>query len=146
MPDRLYNVNVVSSELLPTPEQIKADMPMPASAEEFVFRTRGALRRILDRDDPRLFVVVGPCSIHDLDAAREYAGRLRALSQRVERIGDATNALIRVGSQDGGENAEQSVATFIRGELAEDYDFRRVEVVGPSVSGELTMLATVGSA
>jgi len=85
MPDRLYNVNVVSSELLPTPEQIKADMPMPASAEEFVFRTRGALRRILDRDDPRLFVVVGPCSIHDLDAAREYAGRLRALSQRVER-------------------------------------------------------------
>ena len=85
MQDRLYNVNVVSSELLPTPEQIKADMPMPASAEEFVFRTRGALRRILDRDDPRLFVVVGPCSIHDLDAAREYAGRLRALSQRVER-------------------------------------------------------------
>lgn len=63
---------------------------------------------------------------------------------RVERIGDATNALIRVGSQDGGENAEQSVATFIRGELAEDYDFRRVEVVGPAVSGELTMLATIG--
>lgn len=63
---------------------------------------------------------------------------------RVERIGEATNALIRVGSQDGGENAEQSVATFIRGELAEDYDFRRVEVVGPAVSGELTMLATIG--
>ncbi|MBB3658512.1 SecD/SecF fusion protein [Rhizobium sp. BK650] len=63
---------------------------------------------------------------------------------RVERIGDAANALIRVGSQDGGENAEQSVATFIRGELAEDYDFLRVEVVGPAVSGELTMLATIG--
>ncbi len=63
---------------------------------------------------------------------------------RVESIGDAANALIRVGSQDGGENAEQSVATFIRGELAEDYDFRRVEVVGPAVSGELTMLATSG--
>ncbi len=63
---------------------------------------------------------------------------------RVERIGNATNALIRVGSQDGGENAEQSVATFIRGELADDYDFRRVEVVGPAVSGELTMLATIG--
>ena len=63
---------------------------------------------------------------------------------RVDRIGDAANALIRVGSQDGGENAEQSVATFIRGELAEDYDFRRVEVVGAAVSSELTMLATVG--
>ena len=71
MPDRLYNVNVASSELLPTPEEIKTGMPMPAAAEEFVFRTRGSLRRILEREDPRLFVVVGPCSIHDLDAARE---------------------------------------------------------------------------
>ena len=41
------------------------------------------IRDILDRRDPRLFVVVGPCSIHDLDAAREYAGRLRALAERV---------------------------------------------------------------
>ena len=85
MQDRLYNVNVVSSELLPTPEEIKTRLPMPIAAEEFVYRTRGALRRILDRDDPRLFVVVGPCSIHDLDAAREYAGRLKALAPRIER-------------------------------------------------------------
>jgi len=85
MQDRLYNVNVVSSELLPTPEEIKARLPMPLAAEEFVYRTRGALRRILDRDDPRLFVVVGPCSIHDLDAAREYAARLKALAPRLER-------------------------------------------------------------
>jgi len=85
MQDRLYNVNVVSSEILPTPEEIKAQLPIPASAEEFVFRTRGSLRRILDREDPRLFVVVGPCSIHDLQAAREYAGRLKALQPRVER-------------------------------------------------------------
>jgi 3-deoxy-7-phosphoheptulonate synthase len=85
MQDRLYNVNVVSSELLPTPEEIKTRLPMPLAAEEFVYRTRGALRRILDRDDPRLFVVVGPCSIHDLDAAREYAGRLKALAPRLER-------------------------------------------------------------
>jgi len=85
MQDRLYNVNVVSSELLPTPEEIKSRLPMPLAAEEFVYRTRGALRRILDRDDPRLFVVVGPCSIHDLDAAREYAARLKALAPRLER-------------------------------------------------------------
>jgi 3-deoxy-7-phosphoheptulonate synthase len=85
MQDRLYNVNVVSSELLPPPEAVKTGMPMPAEAEEFVFRTRGTLRRILEREDPRLFVVVGPCSIHDLVAAREYAGRLQSLMQRVER-------------------------------------------------------------
>jgi 3-deoxy-7-phosphoheptulonate synthase len=85
MQDRLYNVNVVSSELLPTPEAVKASMPMPPEVEEFVFRTRGTLRRILEREDPRLFVVVGPCSIHDLVAAREYAGRLQSLMQRVEQ-------------------------------------------------------------
>ncbi|MBB3591454.1 SecD/SecF fusion protein [Rhizobium sp. BK529] len=83
----------------------------------------------------------GNADIADLSAR---LNELNLGEVRVERTGDATSALIRVGSQEGGENAEQSVATFIRGELAEDYDFRRVEVVGPAVSGELTMLATIG--
>jgi 3-deoxy-7-phosphoheptulonate synthase len=85
MRERLQNINVASSELLPTPEQIKRDLPLPPTSEEFVFRSRAAVQRILDREDPRLFVVVGPCSIHDPKAAREYAGRLRGLAQRVER-------------------------------------------------------------
>jgi len=85
MQERLQNINVASSELLPTPEQIKRAMPLPAASEEFVFRSRGSVRRMLDREDPRLFVVVGPCSIHDPKAAREYATRLRGLAQRVER-------------------------------------------------------------
>src|SRR5512145_2033104 len=85
MPDRLYNVNVLSSELLPTPETVKQALPLPASSEDFVYRSRGLLRRILDREDPRLFVVVGPCSIHDPAAAREYSLRLRSLAERVGR-------------------------------------------------------------
>jgi len=85
MQERLQNINVLSSELLPTPEQIKRDLPLTAAAEDFVYRSRTAVRRILDRDDPRLFVVVGPCSIHDPAAAREYAGRLRALADKVDR-------------------------------------------------------------
>jgi 3-deoxy-7-phosphoheptulonate synthase len=85
MPDRLHNINVLSSELLPTPEQIKQELPLTPPAEEFVFRSRQSVRRILDREDPRLFVVVGPCSIHDVVAAREYATRLRGLAQRVNQ-------------------------------------------------------------
>ena len=85
MQERLQNINVLSSELLPTPEQIKRDLPLTTAAEDFVYRSRTAVRRILDRDDPRLFVVVGPCSIHDPAAAREYAGRLRALADKVDR-------------------------------------------------------------
>ncbi len=85
MPDRLHNINVLSSELLPTPEQVKQAQPLAPAAEEFVFRSREVVRRILDREDPRLFVVVGPCSIHDVVAAREYAARLRGLAQRVDK-------------------------------------------------------------
>ena len=70
MTERLHNVNVLSSELLPTPEDVKKALPLSAASEEFVYRSRGALRRILEREDPRLFVVVGPCSIHDPSAAR----------------------------------------------------------------------------
>jgi len=85
MSDRLHNVNVTSSELLPTPEEVKDELPVPVQAEEFVYSSRQVIRDILDRRDPRLFVVVGPCSIHDLDAAREYARRLRVLAERVSR-------------------------------------------------------------
>ncbi len=85
MQERLQNINVVSSELLPTPEAIKREVQLTRSAEDFVYGSREAVRRILDREDPRLFVVVGPCSIHDPVAAREYAGRLRELAARVDK-------------------------------------------------------------
>ncbi len=84
MNERLHNINVLSSEILPTPEEIKRSLPLPAASEEFVYRSRSALQRILDREDPRVFVVMGPCSIHDTAAAREYAMRLRGLAERVE--------------------------------------------------------------
>jgi 3-deoxy-7-phosphoheptulonate synthase len=85
MQERLQNINVVSSELLPTPEDIKRDLPLSSTAEEFVYRSRHSVRRILDREDPRVFVVVGPCSIHDPVAAREYAQRLSGLAARVDK-------------------------------------------------------------
>lgn len=93
MQERLHNINVLSSEILPTPEEIKRRLPLPPESEDFVYRSRGAVRRILDREDPRLFVVVGPCSIHDPAAALEYAERLKALSARVE---DTMLLLMRV--------------------------------------------------
>jgi 3-deoxy-7-phosphoheptulonate synthase len=83
MSELLYNVNVASSELLPTPDEIKRELPASPGAQRCVMAARSVIRDILDRRDPRLFVVVGPCSIHDLDAAREYARRLRSLAERV---------------------------------------------------------------
>ena len=81
--DRLQNVNVVSSDLLATPEEVKRKLPLTQRASDTVFRSREVIRAILERRDPRLFVVVGPCSIHDVKAAREYAGRLKRLSDEV---------------------------------------------------------------
>ena len=81
---QLNNINVVSRDLLPTPEQVKASLPMTDTAMETVFSGRQAVQDILDRKDPRFFVVVGPCSVHDVDAALDYAGRLKALAEEVQ--------------------------------------------------------------
>ncbi len=81
--DQLQNVNVVSSDLLATPEEIKRRLPLTQQAADTVFASRQTVRAILGRGDPRLFIVVGPCSIHDVAAAREYANRLKELSVRV---------------------------------------------------------------
>ena len=81
--DQLHNVNVASSDLLATPEEVKRRLPLTNRAAETVFKSRDVVRAILERRDPRLFVVVGPCSIHDVVAAREYAARLRGLADRV---------------------------------------------------------------
>jgi len=81
--DQLQNVNVLSSDLLATPEEVKRRLPLTAAAGDTVYRSREAVRAILERRDPRLFLVVGPCSIHDVAAAREYAGRLKALAAQV---------------------------------------------------------------
>jgi 3-deoxy-7-phosphoheptulonate synthase len=81
--EQLQNVNVAASELLATPEDVKRRLPLTSLAADTVFKSREIVRAILERRDRRLFVVVGPCSIHDVVAAREYANRLRELASRV---------------------------------------------------------------
>ncbi len=82
--DRLQNVNVVARALLAPPEEIKRALPLTERGAGSVLRMRESIRAILERSDARLFVVVGPCSIHDVAAAREYANRLRGLAGEVE--------------------------------------------------------------
>jgi 3-deoxy-7-phosphoheptulonate synthase len=82
--EQLHNVNVVASDLLATPEEVKRRLPLTTRAAETVFESRDVVRSILERRDPRLFVVVGPCSIHDVAAAREYAACLKDLAAQVE--------------------------------------------------------------
>ena len=80
----------------------------------------------------------------DVADIRDRLGNLNLGDVQVQEFGDPSEVLIRVEAQGGGENAEQSVIAKVRGELEEAYDFRRVEVVGPTVSGELARAGTLG--
>jgi len=80
---QIHNANVVSQDLLPTPDAVKAQLPLTNDIESVVLRGRETVRNILSHKDHRLFVVVGPCSIHDTDAALEYAARLKKLADEV---------------------------------------------------------------
>jgi 3-deoxy-7-phosphoheptulonate synthase len=79
----VHNVNMASQEVLVTPEELWEALPMSATVRDTVATSRQAIRDILDRRDHRLFVVVGPCSIHDPVAAMDYARRLKALADEV---------------------------------------------------------------
>jgi 3-deoxy-7-phosphoheptulonate synthase len=70
-------------DVLP-PAEVHAEIPITEAAARTVYETRQAIHRILAGDDNRLLVVVGPCSIHDPDAARDYAQRLKSVREALE--------------------------------------------------------------
>lgn len=78
------DVNIKSIQTLITPAELKADLPLSDAASQTVLQGRATVRNILDGNDKRLFVVIGPCSIHDPKAAHEYADRLKVLSEKVK--------------------------------------------------------------
>jgi len=89
---RTENLNIASIQALIPPRELKQAIPATDRVNETVFRTRKEIRNILDRKEPRLLLVVGPCSIHDTHAALEYAGRLNALR---EELGDRLCIVMR---------------------------------------------------
>ena len=83
LPTDLDNLNVLSQQTLPPPERLHQDVPLSQRASNTVRQARAALGRILQGQDPRLLVVVGPCSIHDIPSAMDYAERLKALADEL---------------------------------------------------------------
>ncbi|MEZ5277762.1 MAG: 3-deoxy-7-phosphoheptulonate synthase [Opitutaceae bacterium] len=77
------DINVTATRVLPRPIDLLNEIPRTDSQTDLVIRTRQEIHRIIFGDDPRLLVVVGPCSIHDVASGREYAARLADLAQRV---------------------------------------------------------------
>ena len=83
MTSKLENVNVQSQDILITPEKLKKDIPLSELAIKTITNGRETINNILDRKDHRIFVVIGPCSIHDVEAAKDYAHKLKALADQV---------------------------------------------------------------
>ncbi len=75
------------------PDQVHAEYPLSEKAAETTFKSRQAIHRILSGEDDRLLVVIGPCSVHDPKAAREYAARLK---EHREALIDDLEVVMRV--------------------------------------------------
>ena len=80
---RTSDLNVVETRALPSPGALLAEQPKTEAQAEFVTRARREIHRLIFTDDRRFLLIVGPCSIHDIEAGRDYARKLAALSREV---------------------------------------------------------------
>lgn len=76
------NLHIMGSDTLVTPLALKTQLPLSEEDSDFIYESRRTVERILSGDDPRLLVVVGPCSIHDPLSALDYARRLKVLAEQ----------------------------------------------------------------
>jgi 3-deoxy-7-phosphoheptulonate synthase len=67
------------------PNELMGKYPLSEDASTCVYKSREAIKNILNGDDNRLMVIVGPCSIHDTKAAREYAEKLSQLREELSK-------------------------------------------------------------
>jgi 3-deoxy-7-phosphoheptulonate synthase len=79
-------------EVIP-PARLQEELPITEEASETIYRTRQAIQRVLGGNDDRLLVIIGPCSIHDPQAARDYAKKLRPL---IDELADELLIVMRV--------------------------------------------------
>ncbi len=85
MREPIEDRNLVDIQALISPRELKAAIPASTAAEETVVQARRSIRDVIHgRDTDRLVVIVGPCSIHDPEAAVEYARRLRGVARKTE--------------------------------------------------------------
>lgn len=87
------HLNVIATHPLPSPKELHQELPIAPSQKRFVNMMRHRIQQILDGEDPRLLLIAGPCSIHDITAAKEYATLLRNL---MASVGNTFQLVMRV--------------------------------------------------
>ncbi len=91
--DNLNNIHVSSEKILVTPEELSKELPISEHALAGIRNSRNIISDIIHHRDNRLLVICGPCSIHDIDAAHEYARRLKKLH---DELSDSLYIVMRV--------------------------------------------------
>lgn len=91
--DLLNNIHVSGEEVLITPKQLKKKLPISTVALKGIQESRQTISDIVNHRDSRLLVVTGPCSIHDVDAALDYAKKLKKLH---DELSDSLYLVMRV--------------------------------------------------
>ena len=91
--DNLNNIHVSSEKVLVTPVELKNELPISEQALAGIQQSRQIISDIIHHKDHRLLVICGPCSIHDVDAAHEYASRLKQLH---DELSDTLYIVMRV--------------------------------------------------
>ena len=79
--DSINNINISSEQVLVTPKALKAELPVSEKSLSIIQSSRNIISDIIHRRDHRFLLVCGPCSIHDIDAAKEYALKLKELHE-----------------------------------------------------------------
>lgn len=82
--EKVTDINISETIPLPTPEALRKEIPKSPQQASAIARSRSAIHRIIFGDDPRRLLIVGPCSIHDIRAGREYAKKLADLAADVD--------------------------------------------------------------
>ncbi|GAA4897394.1 3-deoxy-7-phosphoheptulonate synthase [Ferrimonas pelagia] len=91
--DSINNIHIDSERVLTSPAELKQALPLSDSAYRYILDARRQVADIVHKRDSRLLVIAGPCSIHDIESAKEYAVKLKKLH---DELGDQFYILMRV--------------------------------------------------
>ena len=85
MNNQIHNKNIESETTITSPINLKEKIPISNKVTANILTSRKTIDDIFSQKDPRLIVIVGPCSIHDISAAKEYALKLKSLQEEVKK-------------------------------------------------------------
>jgi len=84
MDSQIHNTNITSEAVITSPNDLSKKLPITQKGKRNIMAAREVVSNILSGKDSRLMVIVGPCSIHNLEAAKEYAHKLKTLSEELK--------------------------------------------------------------